>query len=254
MDYQKIIDLVKEASKIIFDPALKDTVSLKGEADFVTAVDLGISNFLKEKLAVLTPDIGFMSEEEESDIPPRRWILDPIDGTTNLVYEYNFSSISLAYCNNERIDFGVIYNPFNGDLFVAKRGEGAYMNGKKLGVAPDRELKDCLVEFGAGATKKQYIDESFALGKEVFRNCLDLRRSCSSALAIAYIAVGKMNGYFERNIKPWDYAAANLMLEECGVLCTDWLGNPIQYKTQSSYLCATPKLHGFLLELIKKTV
>lgn len=252
MNYQAIIDLVKEAGQFVFDDSLRSSIDMKGAADYVTAVDLKISTFVKERLAVLTPDIGFMSEEEDGEIAPQRWILDPIDGTTNLVYDYNFSSVSLAYFDGSHVDFGVIYNPYNGDLFVSKRGEGVYLNGKKLPQAPDREPTDCLIEFGAGSTKKQFTDESFTIGREVFRGCLDLRRSCSSALAVAYVAAGKLNGYFERSIKPWDYAAATLMLEECGALCTDWDGNPIQFEKASSYLCGTPKAYRYLYETINR--
>lgn len=252
MDYQAIIDLVKQAGQFVFDRELKEEVAMKGAADFVTAVDLKISQFIKERLAVLTPEIGFMSEEEEGEIAPRRWILDPIDGTTNLVYGYNISSVSLAYFDGEKVDFGVIYNPFNGETYVAKRGHGVYLNGQKLSIADDRELKDCIMEFGAGSTKKQFTDESFLLGREVFRGCLDLRRICSSALAIAFIAAGRINGYFERSIKPWDYAAATLMLEECGGICTDWEGNPVPFDRPSSFVCGTPKAHAYLLDTIKK--
>ena len=107
MEYNKIIELVKEASLFVFDKELRDSVSMKGSADFVTAVDLKISSYIKEKLQVLTPDIGFMSEEEDNELTSKRWILDPIDGTTNLVYDYNMSSVSLAYFDGEKIDFGV---------------------------------------------------------------------------------------------------------------------------------------------------
>jgi len=252
MDYQAIIELVKKASTFVFDEELRSHIDMKGAADFVTAVDLKISTFVKEELKKLTPEIGFMSEEEKNELTQKRWILDPIDGTTNLVYDYNMSSVSLAYFDGEKIDFGVIYNPYNGDLFVAKAGEGAYYNGKKLGIAPDREPKDCLIEFGAGSTKKQFTDESFAIAKDVFRNCLDIRRICSSALAIAYVAAGKLNGYFERSIKPWDYAAATLMLKECGCLCSGWDGAPIQYDTAMSYVCGTPKAYAVLTDIINK--
>ena len=89
MDYNAVIDVVKDASKFVFDDSLKSDVSMKGSADYVTAVDLKISSFVKDRLAVLTPEIGFMSEEEEGELQPSRWILDPIDGTTNLVSNYN---------------------------------------------------------------------------------------------------------------------------------------------------------------------
>lgn len=250
MEYNKIIELVKEASLFVFDKELRESVSMKGSADFVTAVDLKISSYIKEKLQVLTPDIGFMSEEEDNELTSKRWILDPIDGTTNLVYDYNMSSVSLAYFDGEKIDFGVIYNPYNKDLFVAKSGEGAYLNSKKLSCAPDRELENCLIEFGAGSTKKQYTEESFEIAKAVFSSCLDIRRICSSALAIAYVAAGKLNGYFERSIKPWDYAAATLLLKECGCECSDWTGEKIQYNTASSFVCGTPKAYNFLMSVI----
>ena len=252
MNYLRIVELVKTASEFVFDEKLKKSINMKGESDFVTAVDLQISTFIKEELKVLTPDIGFMSEEDAVDLSPKRWILDPIDGTTNLVYDYNMSSVSLAYYDGEKVDFGVIYNPFNKDLFIAKYGEGATLNGRKLQNAPDRELKDCLIEFGAGSTKKQYTEQSFSIAKNVFKSCLDIRRICSSALAIAYVAAGKLNGYFERSIKPWDYAAATLILNECGGKCSDWQGEPIQYEHSTSFVCGTPKVYDFLMETINK--
>ena len=93
---------------------------------------------------------------------------------------------------------------------------------------------------------------SFAIGREIFRNCLDLRRICSSALAIAYVAAGKLNGYFERSIKPWDYAAATLMLDECGAICTDWEGNSIQYEKASSFACGTKQAYELIMKSIKE--
>ena len=156
------------------------------------------------------------------------------------------SSVSLALCRNGKIVFGVVYNPFNGDLFTAEKGKGAYLNGERLGTAPDRDLKDCLIEFGAGSTRKAQADTTFELAKNVFKGCLDLRRICSSALAICYVAAGKLNGYFEAHLKPWDYAAATLILEECGGICSDWEWNEIQFDTPSSYVCGTSKAYNFL--------
>ena len=252
MDYGKVIELVKEAGKFVFDKTLKSDVAMKGAADFVTAVDLKISTFLKEKLSVLTPEIGFMSEEEKGELPSDRWILDPIDGTTNLVYDYNMSSVSLALLQSGRIEFGVVYNPYSGDLFTAERGKGAYLNGERLNKAPDREPKDSLIEFGAGSTKKHFADQTFALARDVFKGCLDIRRICSSAIAVSYVAAGKLNGYFERVLQPWDYAAASLMLEECGVKCCDWDGKPVNYDKATSFVCGTDKVLKFLLGEIKK--
>lgn len=254
INFDKVIEAVKQTKSIVLDKSLKSHINMKGEADFVTEVDLLISHFLSEKLASLTPQIGFMSEEENNQIVSTRWILDPIDGTTNLVYEYNMCSVSLALCVNEVIEFGVVYNPFNDDIFVCQRGNGAYYNGKLLSTAPDRDLRNCLIEFGAGSTRKHQADIAFDIGKTVFRNCLDLRRICSSALSICFVAAGKLNGYFEKELKPWDYAAAGLILEECGGKVSDWNGNAITYTSPSSFVCGTPKAFDFLLETINNSV
>ena len=252
MDEKRIIELVRMAGQMVFEKELRTDVHTKGAADFVTAVDLRISSFLKAHLADITPDVAFMSEEEDFRYADRIWILDPIDGTTNLVYDYNMSSVSLALCEKGVIQWGVIYNPFSGDLFTAARGKGAFLNGKRLEQAPDRDLKDCLIEFGAGSTCKQYADMIFAMGREIFEECLDLRRICSSALAMAYVAAGKLNGYFEPVLKPWDYAAAALMLEETGCLCSDWKGEAVPFDRPSAVVCGTPKAYAYLMGLIGK--
>lgn len=188
MDYQAIIDVVKSVKPLFFDNDLRSQSSMKGDADFVTQVDLKISSYVKSALAELTPEIGFMSEEEDpGEVKPTRWILDPVDGTTNLVFDYRASTISLALVHDEKPVFGIVYNPYSDELFTAQRGLGAFLNGNKI-QASDRELTNCLIEFGAGSTHKDGAHEIFGIAEKVFCDCLDLRRMCSSALAICYIA------------------------------------------------------------------
>lgn len=254
MDYNVVTELVIQASNYIFDEKLKKTVSMKGEADFLTAVDLSISNFLKAKLFEIAPQVSFMSEEEENGYSDNRWILDPIDGTTNLVYGYPMSSVSLAYMEKNEVIFGVVYNPYTKELFTAEKGKGANLNGKPIPVVLNRELKDCLIEFGAGSTNKHYAELSFSIAKKAFLNCLDLRRVCSTALAICYVAAGRLNGYFEWKIKPWDYAAAALILEECGGISTDWEGHRLQYDHSTSFICGTQKAYEFISKIITEEI
>lgn len=252
MDYNRIIEIVKEAGKIVFDESLISNISIKGDFDFVTAVDTAISDFIKKELKIVTPDIGFMSEEESCEIVPTRWILDPIDGTTNLIHNYSMSSISLALCENEKITFGIVFNPFNGELFEAYLGKGAFCNGKKLESIENREFKNCLIEFGAGSTRKNQADEVFNIAKEVFLNCLDLRRVCSSALVNSHIAAGRLDGYFEKHLKPWDYAAASLILSECGGVCKTWDNENVPFDRPCSFVSGSPKTVETLLNIINK--
>ncbi len=246
MDYKKVIAAVVAAKKFVVDEDMRHTVKMKGDADFVTAVDYSISAHMRQELGKIAPEVGFMSEEEDNAvIQPTRWILDPIDGTTNLVFDYKMSSISLGLLENGKIVFGVVYNPFSGELFTAERGKGAYLDGKRIYIV-DRLPHDSLIEFGAGSTRKYEADEAFDTAKEIFKECLDLRRICSSALAVCFIAAGRLNGYFEKKIKPWDYAAASLILEESGGKSCGYDGNPLQYDLPSGIVCGSPKTFEFL--------
>lgn len=252
IDYEKIIEIVKKAKNIVVDENLLSQIKMKGEADFVTGVDLAISSFVKEEIYKIDNTIGFMSEEEKNEsLSKNRWILDPIDGTTNLVFDYKLSSISLALLENGEIVFGVVYNPFNDDLFTAIKNEGAYLNGKRI-YCIDREPCNSLIEFGAGSTRKKEAKEIFAIAEEVFEGCLDLRRICSSALSICFIATGRINGYFEKKIKPWDYAAASLILTEAGGVITDWNNQPLQFDAPSGVICGSEKTYKYLTEKIHK--
>ena len=251
MNYDEIIELVKSTKSIIENESLKADVHMKGSADFVTAVDISISNYLKEKLHELYPDIGFFSEEEAGRLHEKCWILDPIDGTTNLVYGYNMSSVSLALYMEDKVVFGVVYNPFSEECYTAKHGEGAYLNGKAISVSK-RTLSESIIEFGAGSTRKQEAEKSFKLGCEIFKRCVDIRRICSSALDLCFIAAGRIDGYFESKLKPWDYAAGSLILSEAGGKTTDYDGNPIPMDVPSSIICSNGIIHDELCLIIKE--
>lgn len=247
---ESIVLLVKEASKFVYDEELKLHISQKGAADYVTAVDLKISSFLKEKLYEMTPEIGFMCEEEENAVlPEKRWILDPIDGTTNLIYGYNMSSVSLALYDHGTIVMGVVYNPFSDECYTAEHGKGAYLNGTRIH-ASSREMKDSIIEFGAGSTRKQDSKQSFDLGKAIFEKCVDIRRICSSALDLCFIAAGRIDGYFETKLKPWDYAAGSLILSEAGGCTSTYDNEPLPFDKPSSIIASNGVIHKELSSII----
>lgn len=249
IDFGKVIEKVMEAKSFVTEEN-RTAIKLKGEADFVTKVDYGVSNFLQKELSKMYPEIGFMSEEETlENLSSKRWILDPIDGTTNLVFDYKMSSISLALFWENRIIFGIVYNPFSAEVFTAQKGKGAFLNNNPIHII-DREIKDSLIEFGAGSTCKEETDLAFENAKLIFRSCLDLRRVCSSALVIAYIAAGRLNGYFEKRLKPWDYAAASLILTEAGGKLCAWNKKQLQFDKPAGLIAGSPRAFEFL----KKTI
>lgn len=253
MDYAKVIDLVYQAKQFIASEAMRSDVHMKGSADFVTATDIAISGFMREELKKLYPEIGFFSEEEKGELRDPSWILDPIDGTTNYVYGYNMSSISLALYQGGQVVFGVVYNPFTEETFTATLGGGAWVNGRRIWVKK-REFKDSIIEFGAGSTRKAEADLNFEMAKEIFKSCIDIRRICSSALDLCFIADGRIDGYFEKVLKPWDIAAGALILEEAGGTITDYTGKYPALDKPSSVVATNGVIHEQLLGIISKYV
>ncbi|MBQ8203617.1 MAG: inositol monophosphatase [Clostridia bacterium] len=268
MDYNKIVSLVYQARKIVFSKSKLSQIENKNPYDFVTAVDTGISDFLKEELNKLYPDVAFMTEEEsQHTFSDKIFILDPIDGTTNLIYDYKMSSISLAYAENGKVVFGVVFNPFTKEMFFAIKGNGSYRVSTSKGInklleigienyktnplkCSERGLKSSIIEFGASSSRKEMADETFGRASRIFKNCLDLRRICSSAIAVCYIAAARLDGYFEKIIKPWDYAAATLILAEAGGKSSDWNGNQLPLDKEGTIVCSNGIIYEDLLKLL----
>ncbi|WP_343209946.1 inositol monophosphatase family protein [Anaerolentibacter hominis] len=251
MNYQQVIDLVKEAESIIFDEKALNHVISKGLADYVTYVDLGVQHFLQEKLASLYPDIAFMGEEDgQNQLDPSGscWILDPIDGTTNLIHHYHHSAISLALYQNGAIVFGAVYNPFTKELFLAQAGYGAYLNGEPIHVSNVVTLEQSLINFGTAPYQKELAPKNFAIVQSVYEKCQDIRRSGSAALDLCYVACGRSDAFFEMTLKPWDYAAGSLILTEAGGKVTDWDGAPLQFAQACSVAGSNGKIHARLLD------
>ena len=251
MNYKSVESLVLDTKKIILDKTTL-SVSIKAKNDFVTDIDIAISDFLKTKLKEIDPTVGFFSEEEEGNLQDNCWILDPIDGTTNLIYGYNLSSVSLGHYLDGEVVYGIVYNPFTEEIFTAERGKGAFLNHKKRLKVSTRNIDESLIEFGAGSTHKEFTEENFNLVKKIFEQCVDVRRICSSALDLCYIASGRIDGYFERILITWYIAAGSLILEEAGGIITDYFGNPVQFAKQSSVIASNGVIQNFLIGTINQ--
>lgn len=270
MNYNAIVKLVYDAKDIATDAILKADVQEKSADDFVTAVDFAVSDFIKNGLKKIAPDVAFVTEEESEHVSSgKRFVLDPIDGTTNLIRGSKQVSISLGYYADGGVAFGVVFNPFYGEMFLAVKGHGAHYYDAKNGVdellkigvenynanpmyVTNLEHRNAIVEFGANVSNKQMADKNFALGKRVFTECLDIRRNCSSALAICYIADGRIDGYFERRLKVWDYCAAALILEEAGGKISQWNGEALPFVEPTSIVAGNPKTYQYLVGILQE--
>ena len=242
----KIIELVRQTKPLIFQEMTHEKVMEKGAADYVTNVDVAVQNYLKEALEKEFPKIRLIAEEKENlglDPDNSYWILDPIDGTTNLIRDYHLSAVSLGLYENGEITFGVVYNPFT-------EGEGAYLNGAPIQVSNQPEFKDAVVSFGSSPYEKNRAKELFPVFYNIFMNCADFRRTGSAALDICYVACGRQHAYLEQNLKPWDYSGASIILREAGGVITDWGNKELPYLSNSDILAYVPQFREILLKLI----
>lgn len=250
MDIQRIISLVKETKKIITNRDMASHVKEKGVADYVTQVDVAVQDFLKKALYTLAPEIQFLGEETglqrmDSD---SYWILDPVDGTTNLMHDYQHSVVSLALCRQKKIVMGIVYDPFHDELFSAVKNEGSFLNGRPIHVSSVQKLSETII--GVGTAKRELAKENFSRFLQVYEKSQDIRRLGSAALELAYTACGRQGGYFEVYLNPWDYAAGMLLVQEAGGKVTDWNGNTIEPAHGSQVVGTNGQIHEELLKLL----
>ena len=161
---EETIQAVQEAGACLSDPAAVHSIRTKGETDYVTNVDLAVQELLRERLAALAPDVQFMGEEQDNtglDWSRPCWILDPVDGTTNLIHNFRHSAVSLALSEAGQILFGVVYNPYSGECFTARRGQDAFCNGSPIRVSSADRLEDSLLSVGTVPGRRELADTAF---------------------------------------------------------------------------------------------
>ena len=248
-----VVEAVREAGEMLAERGGVHEVHEKNTADFVTNVDLAVQAFLGVRLAELAPEVQFMGEEQDNsdiDIAKPTWILDPVDGTTNLIHGLRRSAVSLAMAEGGRVEFGVVYNPYIPELFTAWRGRGAYLNGEPIRVSRARELSGALLTIGTAPGRREYAPRVFAEMEKLYKSCVDIRRSGCSSLDLCDLAAGRIDGYIERWLMPWDYAAGSLIAEEAGGRVGACDGGELSL-TEGGALCASNgALHAALLEAL----
>ena len=244
MNISEIIEVAKEAGEIMLSAVRPKIMEKSGHANFCTETDEKIQKFLIEKLQKVLPEATFLGEEDGQDVFTEKmrsgycFVLDPIDGTSNFIYEYRPSVISIGLLKDGKPHMAVIYNPYDDMMFSATAGKGAYMNGEKI-MSSDSPLSDSLAVFGTAPYYTELRDKTFDIAKKLLPRCVDLRRSGTAAWDMCCVALGRCGLYFELRVQLWDYAAAALIAEEAGCKLTDIEGNPLSYSGPTSALCVS---------------
>lgn len=236
----KISLLVKECGKVILNADReKMAIDIKsGVADLVTEYDKNIQEQLQIGLKNILPEAKFIGEEGSSDQltdDGYAFVVDPIDGTTNFVKDYHISAISVALLKGKEVVAGVVYNPYLDEMFSAIKGQGAFLNGKKISVS-SQPIDKALILFGSSPYDKTLFPKTIEILTEYFYKALDIRRCGSAALDLCAVACGRAELYFELQTSPWDFAAGKLLVEEAGGVVTNLDGAPLSFEGKTSIL------------------
>lgn len=272
---ENIIAVIQEVSKTYLTSEDAQAITVKGDANFVTKVDTNIESAMKERLSRLYPEIQFMGEEEDNsgvDFSQPFWILDPVDGTSNLIHDFRNSSMSLALAVSKEVVLGFIYHFYTREIFYAVRGEGAYSvlfnnashhcenisqisnilkNKRAIHVSTITELSRSLASIGTSPYDKATLGkQNLETIQKIFFLCEDIRRTGSAAIDLANIAAGRTEIFLERNLKPWDFAAGIVIIEEAGGVVTTYAGTKIDITRPSDILAGNPAVHEQIKQIL----
>lgn len=228
-------------------------VSVKGPANFVTAADHRAEEILRRELEKARPGYGFLGEEtgrHEGSDRANTWIVDPLDGTTNFLHGIPQFAIAIGLEREGTIIAGVIYNPVLDELFTAERGKGAFLNDRRLRVAARTGLADSVIACGLPHRGRGGLAEFRGEFAAVQDKVAGLRRFGAAALDLAWVAAGRLDGYWERNLSPWDIAAGMVLVREAGGFVTDLDGGD-SVLAAGHVIAGNEKIHGQLLSVIK---
>jgi myo-inositol-1(or 4)-monophosphatase len=229
-------------------------VSNKGPSDFVSAADLKAEKTLRAELAKARPRFGFLMEETgeiAGEDGKHRWIIDPIDGTTNFLHGIPHFAISIGLEMEGEIIAGLVYNPIVEEVFYAEKGQGAFLNDKRLRVSSRNRMSESVIATGIPFHGRPGHEPFLQQLGRVMQTVAGVRRMGSASLDLAYVAAGRYEGFWETGLQPWDIAAGILLVREAGGYVTDFKGGK-DVLHSGNVVAANPKLHKDLLELVTK--
>ena len=228
-------------------------ITMKGAINLVTETDVAAETIITALLTEATPDIPIMAEETAAThtlVAERLWVVDPLDGTTNFAHGFPFFAVSIALLDHGRPLIGVVYAPLLDELFYATRGGGAWLNDRAIAVTGTSRLIEALIGTGFPYEIEQTLPEVIRLLETMLPQVRDIRRAGAAALDLAYVACGRLDGFYEMNLQPWDTTAGWLLVEEAGGLVSNFSGAP--YSSFSpEILASNGSLHRQLLQFIR---
>jgi len=229
-------------------------VATKGRNDFVSEIDKLAEQEIINTIRRTHPDHGFLGEESgRSGSEENFWIIDPLDGTTNFLHGFPTFAVSIAFQSRGRLEQAVIYDPMRQELFTASRGDGAQLEGRKIRVSSQRGLEGALIGTGFPfRSNVQWVDAYLAMFKTVMGATAGIRRPGAAALDLAYVAAGRLDGFWEIGLHPWDTAAGTLLIQEAGGRVGTLIGE--EYKQGGNILAGTPKVFEALVEAFRPDV
>ncbi|OKY25687.1 MULTISPECIES: inositol-1-monophosphatase [Thalassotalea] len=233
-----------------FEQVDKIEIELKGTNDFVTNIDKMAEQAIIDTIQKSYPNHTIIGEESgatDGSDSDYQWIIDPLDGTTNFVKGIPHFAVSIALKVKGKLDQAVIFDPIRGELFTASRGKGAQLNGFRIRVKQNKELSGAILATGFPFKQKQHMPAYMNMFQALFVKTADMRRAGSAALDLAYVAAGRVDGFFELGLKPWDTAAGELLVIEAGGLITDFVGNH-NHTNSGNIVAGSPRL---LKEILK---
>jgi myo-inositol-1(or 4)-monophosphatase len=229
----------------------KHRIDYKGEVDIVTEADRLSEEIVMTEIRRRFPDHGILSEEtaEVEKRSPYRWVIDPLDGTTNYAHGFPLFCVSIALEKDGRIVTGVIYNPTSDELFMAGEGEGSFLNGSRISVSGTAEVSESLLATGFPYDIRRNPNNNVNYFSEMALRTQAIRRTGSAALDLAYTAAGRFDGFWELKLHPWDTAAGWLLVSEAGGIVTDIFGGG--YRLDSpSILASNGKIHEAMINIL----
>jgi myo-inositol-1(or 4)-monophosphatase len=244
----------REAGRIItrnFDRLDRLTITDKGNNDFVSEVDRSAEAAIIQILRSKFPHHAILAEESgQHKGDEYQWIIDPLDGTTNFLHSFPHFSISIALLVKGRLEIGVIYDPIREEMFTASRGEGALLNDHRIRVSNRKSMNGALLGTGIPYRDFRFTDHYMGMLRDLLKESAGIRRPGSAALDFAYLAAGRIDGFWELGLSEWDFAAGAVLVREAGGLVTD-IGGGEQFLKTGNVIAGNMKVHNAMLKRIR---